>query len=115
MLPGRVKQKHSYEWARDLESDLSRYAELKTINVITLVTHKEMQRDILPSKDFLSVLVDQFLFTSVHYPIIDKWLPDETIDVFASFVAWIGARVREDKEFCVIHCNGGKGRSAMVQ
>jgi ADP-ribosyl-[dinitrogen reductase] hydrolase len=49
---------------------------------------------------------------SIHYPIPDKWLPN-SMDEVSELVNRIIELLHRGKRI-VVHCNGGKGRTALV-
>ena len=49
---------------------------------------------------------------SIHFPIKDKWIPN-SMDGLIALVDTLIQRLKDGKTV-VVHCNGGKGRSATV-
>lgn len=49
----------------------------------------------------------------IHFPMRDKWLPDNTCDFLAQVVQPVAQLIREGKQV-LVHCNGGKGRTGVV-
>lgn len=49
---------------------------------------------------------------SIHYPIPDKWLPN-SMDEISALVSNMCDLLSQGKRV-VVHCNGGKGRTALV-
>ena len=112
MLPGRTKQKVSFNWNRDLNLDLQVLINQYNVkNVVTLVTSKELAKDIPSTIAYLDE-IQRLGMHSIHYPIVDKWIPND-MELFTQLIVSISEKV-SNNEMTLIHCNGGKGRSAMV-
>ena len=112
MLPGRTKQKVYFDWKRDLETDLMLLVnKYKVKNVVTLVTDMEIDKDIPIGQNYFEE-IRKLNMNSIRFPITDKWIPSDMSE-FTLLIMTIAQKVI-NKEMTLIHCNGGKGRSAMV-
>jgi len=133
MLPGRRKAKKTHRWARDLSADLvairstpstrrllggvavpdPRYSteparpRQDRLCLVTLCTHDELERDSPGFEDRVCEFVCR-----ERLPIQDKRRPHDT-RAFDELIARLVDRINNDFRV-VIHCNGGKGRSALV-
>lgn len=90
-------------------ADLKVLVEQKADVLVTLVQVHELEAMGIPH--FFDK-VRAFGIESIHYPIPDKWLP-RSMDEVAGLVATIISQLRRNKRV-VVHCNGGKGRTALV-
>lgn len=109
MAPGRHKAKAGYGWARDLDTDIARLQEKGVQVLVTLMRPAEIQRDI---RGNLADAVRARGMDCIVFPISDKWLPSSRRH-YKAFVHHICQLIRDGKHV-VVHCNGGKGRSATV-
>ena len=133
MLPGRRKAKKTHRWARDLSADLvairstpstrrllggvavpdPRYSteparpRQDRLCLVTLCTEEELARDSPGFQEAVRVIACR-----EHLPIQDKRRPHDT-RAFDELIARLVDRINNDFRV-VIHCNGGKGRSALV-
>jgi len=107
MLPGRRKAKRTHEWRRDLAADVAAIRSDK-ICLVTLCPADELNRD---SPGFQARIASEFACRE-HLPITDKRRPHDT-RAFDELIARLVARI-ENGWRVVVHCNGGKGRSALV-
>ena len=134
MLPGRRKAKRAHEWRRDVSADLIAIRSTPSTRrllggvavsdprcsteparprqdrfcLVTLCTHDELNRD---SPDFQAHVAAEVACRE-HCPIQDKRRPQDT-RAFDELIARLLDRINNDFRV-VIHCNGGKGRSALV-
>lgn len=112
MLPGRNKIKRKWTWERDLEQDIE---VLRTMNikcVVSLITDKEFDSSVSTSKgDFVQKL-EKVGISHIHYPIVDKYIPPDIDSCMELIEKIVYKMLAGDK--CLIHCNGGKGRSALI-
>ena len=76
---------------------------------MTLCTHDELERD---SPGFQARVAAEFVCRE-HLPIQDKRRPHDT-PAFDALIQRLVDRIERDDMKVVIHCNGGKGRSALV-
>ena len=108
MLPGRHKSKRTHRWVRDLGQDVAAIRQDR-LCLVTLCTDEELARDSSPG---FQARVAAEVACREHYPIQDKRRPQDT-RAFDELIARLVDRI-EDGTRVVIHCNGGKGRSALV-
>lgn len=124
MVPGRNKKDHrrSIEYVNELvgqhaesftdtwpSMDLKVLVEQHTDVLVTLVRDSELEMMGIPH--FFTKVV-AYGITSIHYPIPDKWLPN-SMDEVSGLVNQILNHLKAGKRV-VVHCNGGKGRTALV-
>ena len=107
MLPGRRKAKRTHEWRRSLDADIASMNQGR-LCLVTLCTSAELARD---SPGF-EARVAEFECRE-HLPIKDKRHPDDT-RAFDELIARLVHRIEREDKRVVVHCNGGKGRSALV-
>jgi len=107
MLPGRRKAKRAHEWRRDLAADVASINQDR-LCLVTLCTDEELARD---SPDFQARVAAEVACRE-HHPIKDKRRPHDT-RAFDELIARVVDRI-ENGMCVVVHCNGGKGRSALV-
>ena len=107
MLPGRRKAKKTHRWARDLGQDLAALRQDR-LCLVTLCTHDELERD---SPGFQARVAAEFVCRE-HRPVADKRAPSST-QAFDELIARLVDRINDGMRV-VVHCNGGKGRSALV-
>ncbi|KAL6073689.1 Cyclin-dependent kinase inhibitor 3 [Balamuthia mandrillaris] len=111
MCPGRNKPKKRHVWQRDLSKDLDRMKQVYGCDVlVTLIRRQEMEEMRLLDNFFPEV--DKHAIESFWLPIKDKWIPNSMIGLM-NLVERILMRLHQGKRV-VVHCNGGKGRSATV-
>ena len=108
MLPGRRKKKRTHRWARSLEADIASIRQDR-LCLVTLCTHDELNRD---SPGFQVRVAAEFVCRE-HCPIADKRSPGDA-RAFDALVARLVERIEREDMRVVVHCNGGKGRSALV-
>jgi len=108
MLPGRRKKKRTHRWARDIGQDVAAIRQDR-LCLVTLCTHDELERD---SPGFQARVASEFVCRE-HRPITDKRRPHDT-RAFDELVKRLVDRIEREDYKVVIHCNGGKGRSALV-
>lgn len=144
MLPGRSKEKLGHTWKRDLPADLAALTDQhKATTLVTMVTAHEIEVYIPPQCNYFEMVRAAGLH-SVHYPLRDKWIPcniasfvaliDDLVhrmqnsspdavlktnpsDVETGSNATSAAAATTNArgvEHVIVHCNGGKGRSALV-
>ena len=106
MLPGRRKTKRTHRWARDLGQDVAAIRQDR-LCLVTLCTSAELARD---SPGFQARI--EFACRE-HLPITDKRRPGDA-RAFDALVARLVDRIEREDMRVVVHCNGGKGRSALV-
>ena len=104
MLPGRRKAKRKHIWKRDLSMDIAAIRQDR-LCLVTLCTHDELERD-------FQARVAAEVACREHFPITDKRRPHDT-RAFDELIARLVDRINDDMRV-IIHCNGGKGRSALV-
>eukprot|EP01122_Echinamoeba_exundans_P003235 TRINITY_DN13364_c0_g1_i1.p1 TRINITY_DN13364_c0_g1~~TRINITY_DN13364_c0_g1_i1.p1 ORF type:complete len:869 (+),score=301.52 TRINITY_DN13364_c0_g1_i1:179-2785(+) len=110
MAPGRKKKKAHHDWDRDLDKDLDRIQKTFNCDVfVSLIRTSEMIALKIPN---LFEEVEKRGMESIHFPIKDKWIPN-SMDGLIALVDALIQRLKEGKTI-IIHCNGGKGRSATV-
>ena len=107
MLPGRRKKKRTHRWARDIGQDVAAIRQDR-LCLVTLCTHDELERD---SPGFQARVAAEFVCRE-HRPVADKRAPSST-QAFDELIARLVDRIDNDWRV-VVHCNGGKGRSALV-
>ena len=107
MLPGRRKAKRAHEWRRDLAADIASINQGR-LCLVTLCTEEELARD---SPDLLTRVASEFPCRE-HHSVTDKRRPHDT-RAFDELVKRLVDRI-ENGWRVVVHCNGGKGRSALV-
>jgi len=106
IAPGRKKGK----FFRDLATDLQTIRSTHHIDVIvTLLRNSDMED--LRINDMLAQ-VNSSGMESLHFPIRDKWIPS-SMKQFMLFVDEVVERIRAGKRI-LVHCNGGKGRTATL-
>ena len=106
MLPGRRKAKRNHIWKRDLVADIASINQDR-LCLVTLCTDEELARD---SPGFQEAVLE--FACREHVPIQDKRRPHDT-RAFDELIAQLVHRI-ENGWRVVVHCNGGKGRSALV-
>jgi hypothetical protein len=106
MLPGRRKAKRNHIWKRDLAADVASINQDR-LCLVTLCTDEELARD---SPGFQVAV--RVVACRERLPIKDKRRPDDT-RAFDELIARLVDRIDNDMRV-IIHCNGGKGRSALV-
>ena len=107
MLPGRRKAKRRHRWARDLSMDIASINQGR-LCLVTLCTETELIRD---SPGFQARIAE--FACREHLPIKDKRRPHDA-RAFDALIERLVARIEWEDHRVVIHCNGGKGRSALV-
>jgi len=107
MLPGRRKTKRTHRWARSLDADVAAIRQDR-LCLVTLCTDEELARD---SPGFEARVASEVACRE-HLPIADKRAPSST-QAFDELIARLVARINDDMRV-IIHCNGGKCRSALV-
>eukprot|EP01090_Pellita_catalonica_P001985 TRINITY_DN11674_c0_g1_i1.p1 TRINITY_DN11674_c0_g1~~TRINITY_DN11674_c0_g1_i1.p1 ORF type:complete len:814 (+),score=213.96 TRINITY_DN11674_c0_g1_i1:109-2550(+) len=110
MAPGRKKKKKRHLWERDLVMDLDRLKNTYATDVLVTLVREPEIRD-LRIKSIFSELKARNI-KSLFMPIKDKWIPKSMVRLIG-LVEKILACLRQE-ETVVVHCNGGKGRSATV-
>jgi len=100
MLPGRRKAKRNHIWKRDLAADIASMNQDR-LCLVTLCTDEELARD---SPGFEARVASEFVCRE-HRP--------RDTRAFDALVARLVERIDNDMRV-VVHCNGGKGRSALV-
>ena len=105
MLPGRRKAKRNHEWRRDLSMDIAAIRQDR-LCLVTLCTHDELERD-------FQARVAAEVACREHFPITDKRRPHDT-RAFDELIARLVDRIEREDMRVIVHCNGGKGRSALV-
>ena len=108
MLPGRRKTKRTHRWARGLGQDVAALRQDR-LCLVTLCPRDELERD---SPGFRA-RVEAEVACREHYPIADKRSPGDA-RAFDALVARLVERIEREDMRVVVHCNGGKGRSALV-
>ena len=106
MLPGSRKAKKTHRWARDLGQDIAAIRQDR-LCLATLCTETKLARD---SPGFQVAV--RVVACRERLPIKDKRRPDDT-RAFDELIARLVDRIDNDMRV-IIHCNGGKGRSALV-
>ena len=106
MLPGRRKAKKTHRWARDLGQDIAAIRQDR-LCLVTLCTHDELERDSPGFQQRIEVACRE------HLPIQDKRSPGDA-RAFDALITRLVDRIKREDYKVVIHCNGGKGRSALV-
>ena len=107
MLPGRHKSKRTHRWARDLTMDMAAIRQDR-LCLVTLCTDEELARD---SPGFQEAVLE--VACREHLPIADKRRPPDT-RAFDELIARLVDRIKREDMRVIVHCNGGKGRSALV-
>ena len=107
MLPGRRKAKKTHRWARDLGQDVAALRQDR-LCLVTLCTDAELARD---SPGFQGAV--RVVACREHLPVADKRAPSST-QAFDELIARLVDRIEREDMRVVVHCNGGKGRSALV-
>ena len=106
MLPGRRKAKRNHIWKRGLVADVASINQDR-LCLVTLCTEEELARD-SPHFQALSEVACR-----EHLPIQDKRRPHDT-RAFDALITRLIHRIEREDYKVIIHCNGGKGRSALV-
>ena len=107
MLPGRRKAKRNHIWKRDLVADIASINQDR-LCLVTLCTDEELARD---SPGFQEAVLE--FACREHLPITDKRRPGDA-RAFDALVARLVDRIEREDMRVIVHCNGGKGRSALV-
>ena len=105
MLPGRRKAKRNHIWKRGLVADVASINQDR-LCLVTLCTEEELARD-SPHFQALSEVACR-----EHLPIQDKRRPHDN-RAFDELIARLVDHINDGMRV-VVHCNGGKGRSALV-
>ena len=100
MLPGRRKAKRKHIWKRDLSMDIAAIRQDR-LCLVTLCTDEELARD---SPGFEARIASESMCRERR--------PHDT-RAFDELIARLVDRINDDMRV-IIHCNGGKGRSALV-
>ena len=100
MLPGRRKTKRTHRWARSLDADVAAIRQDR-LCLVTLCTDEELARD---SPGFEVRIASESMCRERR--------PHDT-RAFDELIARLVDRINDDMRV-IIHCNGGKGRSALV-
>ena len=108
MLPGRRKAKRNHIWRRDLAADIASINQDR-LCLVSLCTEEELARD---SPGFQARIASEFACRE-QLPITDKHSPGDA-RAFDALVARLVDRIEREDMRVVVHCNGGKGRSALV-
>ena len=108
MLPGRHKSKRTHEWRRDLGQDVAAIRQDR-LCLVTLCTETELARD---SPGFEARIIASEVACREHLPVADKRAPSST-QAFDELIVRLVDRINDDMRV-IVHCNGGKGRSALV-
>lgn len=110
MAPGRCKAKAKHVWGRNLEADLGRLKTVYRVDVlVTLLREEEMTA--IHQPDLLQKVKAAHI-ESLFFPIRDKFIPS-TMEGVVDLVFAIVNRLHTGQRV-VVHCNGGKGRSALI-
>ena len=107
MLPGRRKAKKTHRWARDLGQDVAALRQDR-LCLVTLCTHDELNRD---SPGFQARIAAEVACRE-SLPVADKRSPGDA-RAFDELIERLVDRI-ENGMRVIVHCNGGKGRSALV-
>jgi protein-tyrosine phosphatase len=111
MAMGRTKQKDGYAWARDMKQDIHRLKEDYRADVlVTMMPLTELSE--IGAKD-LPDLVQHEGMEWLHFGIVDKFVPTQGVAAFKHMAGALAERLRNGRRV-VLHCNGGKGRSALM-
>jgi len=78
--------------------------------VVTLLEDREMK--VMHCED-IGKAVESKGMQWIHFPMRDKWLPNDTFAFLVHVVQPVANLVQEGKRV-LIHCNGGKGRTGLV-
>ena len=108
MLTGRRRAKRTHRWARDLGQDIAAIRQDR-LCLVTLCTDEELARD---SPGFQARVAAEVACRE-HLPVADKRRPPDT-RAFDELIARLVARIEREDMRVVVHCNGGKGRGALV-
>ena len=108
MLPGRRKAECTHEWRRDLAADVASIKQ-DQLCLVTLCTEAELARD---SPGFQQ-RIESEVACRERLPIQDKRSPHDT-RAFDALIKRLVDRIEREDMRVIIHCNGGKGRSALV-
>ena len=100
MLPGRRKAKRNHIWRRDLAADVAAIRQDR-LCLVTLCTATELARD---SPGFQARVAAEF--------VCREHRPHDT-RAFDELIARLVDRINDGMRV-VVHCNGGKGRSALM-
>lgn len=101
MCPGRNKPKKYHVWKRDLQTDLQAIASSGCDVVVTLVRSVELlSMGIIE----LFVRIKQLGMESLHFPVVDKWIPESMTSVM-ELISKLLAYVDQGKTI-VIHWFG---------
>ena len=108
MLPGRRKAKRNHIWKRDLVADVAAIRQ-ERLCLVTLCIETELARD---SPGFMARIASEVACRE-HLPVADKRAPSST-QAFDELIARLVDRIEREDMRVVVHCNGGKSRSALV-
>eukprot|EP01066_Platyproteum_vivax_P009325 Platyproteum_vivax@DN4093_c0_g1_i1.p1 len=109
MAPGRKKEKTGHVWLRDINKDMIRLKRGGCQLLVTLLTELEL------GPIHVTAIADAATragIEHVHFPIRDKWVPADS-SAYNALIMRIISCLDQGKN-CVVHCNGGKGRSALT-
>eukprot|EP01066_Platyproteum_vivax_P007710 Platyproteum_vivax@DN3082_c0_g1_i1.p2 len=109
MAPGRKKEKKFHVWQRSLKKDVKRLSSNQCDMLVTLLSDREMKN--IKNEGLFATSRVQGIST-VHFPIKDKWIPEDMFE-FHQLICTIQQELGLGKNI-VVHCNGGKGRSALI-
>lgn len=105
MCPGRNKK----NWRRHLDIDLNCALQQGIQTIVTLVRTEELVSMKIPH---MLSRIRELGMESVHFPIIDKWIPDDLLAMIKCVLEMV-SQVKRGRVM-LVHCNGGKGRTGLL-
>ncbi|KAH3744591.1 protein phosphatase [Pelomyxa schiedti] len=109
MSPGKTIGK----FARDLEMDVKSIKSVHNCTkVVVLLQEAEFAEIGLPSISKYNEMLHDNGIELIHFPVHDKWIPD-SMSAFHKLITHL-CNLLNDGETILVHCSGGKGRTATV-
>lgn len=104
MCPGRQQA----NWRRSLDMDLQVIISEEIKVVFCCLSVQELEELEIP----LFAKIQEAGIEIIHFPITDKWVPSNT-DIFIQNIELLCSKIQQGWN-CLIHCDGGKGRTGLV-
>lgn len=110
LAPGKKTQGTYVRWDRSLGADLDRLIELGATTLVPLLTDDELERLKIPA---LIPEAEQRGLVVRRFPFHDGGIPTSLAET-RKLVLELVARVFNQQERVVVHCNGGLGRAGTI-